>query len=310
MRILTLFLFLLFSFSLIAQPTNDDCSAADVVGTLPWTSSAIDVTSATTTGDPSNTCQANRARSIWFTFTPAATGNYYISSCQSDASLSTLPDIVLGIYTAADCNGPFTQVACDDDACTTLSLQSVINSVNLTANTTYFIVAWQYCFSGCSAPVSGANSIQLFVKQNLPPDCATLNTPANNSTNIALNTPLTWTAPSTGGTPTGYKVYLGTSNPPTTLVTTATSTSYTPSGQVPSTTYYWYIVPTNGAGDASGCDGTIFSYTTVDPPSCPGSLGTGVVNILSLPYTGTSLTNCGFGNNVTSSNATVCGSSF
>ena len=42
--------------------------------------------------------------------------------------------------------------------------------------------------------------------------------------------------------------------------------------------------------------------------TCPGSLGT-TVNIASLPYTGTALTTCGAGNEITESNATICGSS-
>ena len=42
--------------------------------------------------------------------------------------------------------------------------------------------------------------------------------------------------------------------------------------------------------------------------TCPANLGT-TVNIASLPYTGTALTTCGAGNDITSSNATICGSS-
>jgi len=58
---------------------------------------------------------------------------------------------------------------------------------------------------------------------------------------------------------------------------------------------------------------TVFNIclkTPPPPPSCPGSLGAGTVNISSLPYdSGTGQTNCGNGNNITSSNATICGSS-
>jgi len=42
--------------------------------------------------------------------------------------------------------------------------------------------------------------------------------------------------------------------------------------------------------------------------TCPGSLGT-TVNIASLPYNGAALTTCGAGNEITASNATICGSS-
>ncbi|MBL7805636.1 MAG: HYR domain-containing protein [Saprospiraceae bacterium] len=43
------------------------------------------------------------------------------------------------------------------------------------------------------------------------------------------------------------------------------------------------------------------------PPACPGGLGS-FVNV-TLPYNGVGLTNCGAGNDLTSSNTTVCGSS-
>ncbi len=46
----------------------------------------------------------------------------------------------------------------------------------------------------------------------------------------------------------------------------------------------------------------------IQAQTCPGSLGT-TVNIASLPYTGTGLTTCGAGNELTSSNVTTCGSS-
>lgn len=62
-----------------------------------------------------------------------------ISSCQSDAAGSTINDEIIGIYTAASCAGPFTEVACDDDACTTLGLQSIVTT-NLNCGTLYYIL--------------------------------------------------------------------------------------------------------------------------------------------------------------------------
>ncbi len=105
------------------------------------------------------------------------------------------------------------------------------------------------------------------------PDCATLNTPSNGAAGVALNAPLTWTAAATGGSATGYKVYLGTVNPPTTLISTVTAptTTYTPSGQAYSTTYYWYVVPVNLTGDAVGCNATVNSYTTMAVPPPPAN---------------------------------------
>ena len=96
-------------------PANDQCAGAIVIppaGPFPHLTAPVDVTFATTTGDPPlPSCQTSVSRSIWYTFTPAVTGSYTISSCQTEAPASTLPDIVLAIYTGASCAGPFTQLA-------------------------------------------------------------------------------------------------------------------------------------------------------------------------------------------------------
>ena len=96
-------------------PANDLCAGAIVIppaGPFPHLTTAVDITNATTTGDPPlPSCQTSVSRSIWYTFTPATTGSYTISSCQTEAPNSTLPDDVLTIYTsAAGCAGPFTQL--------------------------------------------------------------------------------------------------------------------------------------------------------------------------------------------------------
>jgi Secretion system C-terminal sorting domain/N-terminal domain of BNR-repeat neuraminidase len=93
------------------------------------------------------------------------------------------------------------------------------------------------------------------------------------------------------------------------------------------TGYFWltYDVPSTATGgnvlDASCVnvvkDGTTFTPATPNPtgtrtifipPTCPGGLGSPVT--ASLPYnSGTGITTCGNVNNVTSTNATICGSS-
>ena len=148
---------------------NDLCAGAIVIppaGPFPHLTSAVDVTNATTTGDPPlPSCQTSVSRSIWYTFTPATTGSYTISSCQSEAPASTLPDIVLAIYTnTGGCAGTFTQLpgvaGCDDDSCTTLGLQAIISNTTLTAGTQYYILAHKF---GTTAPVAPANAIQFRV---------------------------------------------------------------------------------------------------------------------------------------------------
>ncbi len=99
-----------------------------------------------------------------------------------------------------------------------------------------------------------------------PPMPAQNPVPANNAINVNITTPLSWA--SGGGAPTGYKVYIGTDNPPTNIVngTQQTGTSYIfPSALQYSTAYYWQIVPFNDSGDAVGCP--VWQFTTLADPT-------------------------------------------
>ncbi len=98
-----------------------------------------------------------------------------------------------------------------------------------------------------------------------PPNPAQIVSPANTAVNISINATLNWLTG--GGSPTGYKIYLGTDNPPTNIVngTVQTGTTFVPGAAFAySTTYYWQIIPTNDFGDAVGCP--VWSFTTMPDP--------------------------------------------
>ena len=82
--------------------------------------------------------------------------------------------------------------------------------------------------------------------------------PAHLSTRVMTNTQLTWQ--SGGGSPTGYKLYLGTSNPPAYLADVGNNLSYSPS-LASNTTYYWSVVPYGPGGDAVNCP--VWSFSTI-----------------------------------------------
>lgn len=158
----------------VTPPANDTCDAAQVIptGAFPVLTTPVDVTDATTTGDPPTPvgnfgqCDGVHSRSVWYSFTPTVTQDYTISSCQSDAPASTVPDIFLAVYTSSGgCAGPFTQRhgACDFGSCTTLSLQAKITT-RLEAGTQYYVVAWK---DDTNLPTTGNTTIQLSV---LPPE--------------------------------------------------------------------------------------------------------------------------------------------
>lgn len=156
----------------LAAPSNDLCGAAELIpggGPFPYLSSVVDITDAGTVGDPpSPSCQSSVSRSVWYTFTPASTGAYTFSVCSDAPTATTVEDTVLSLYFATGTCTGLAEVSggCDDDTCGAGALQSAIANINLTAGTTYYIVAWSY---GTAAPLPGAGSLQLRVVRNAPP---------------------------------------------------------------------------------------------------------------------------------------------
>lgn len=104
------------------------------------------------------------------------------------------------------------------------------------------------------------------VQQGEVPSAAQTPNPANNATDVNVNAILSWL--SGGGVVDGYKVYLGTDNPPTNLVngTIVTTASYDhPTSFIYSTAYYWKIVPFNQYGDAANCP--VWQFTSLADPT-------------------------------------------
>jgi len=106
------------------------------------------------------------------------------------------------------------------------------------------------------------------------PNPAATVSPLNNAANVIVLPALKWT--STGGNPTGYRLSVGTNNPPSNIlnnidlgnITTynvTTALSY-------NTTYYWQVTPYNTTGNATNCP--IWNFTTLADPT-----------IINLPWT-------------------------
>lgn len=183
-----------------APPANDLCSGAEVIpsaGPFPFLTLIVDIKDATTsTNDPVPGCADLFSRSIWYTFTPAVTGFYNFSSCSDAPTETTVGDNVMGIYTSLNvankCAGPFVQVpdsdssiGCSDESCGP-SFHHAAITTQLNANTTYFILVWEY---GTTTPTAGNSSSQLRVDKALPPvndTCAT-------ATPVTLNIPISGT---------------------------------------------------------------------------------------------------------------------
>ena len=101
------------------------------------------------------------------------------------------------------------------------------------------------------------------------PGAATPTAPSNSATGVAKFPAFTWTLPTTGGVPSGYRIYCDTNSNPTTLLGTVTNpyavtwTSTTALNYL--TTYYWKVVAFNSTGESTG--NTVFSFTTIPDPT-------------------------------------------
>ncbi|HLN54019.1 MAG TPA: choice-of-anchor J domain-containing protein [Lentimicrobium sp.] len=152
------------------------------------------------------------------------------------------------------------------------SIAGATNSATMDLSTTVF-------------PTSG-----LTFRYTVPaPQVAIYNAPVNGATGLPITTILNWSAPTTGGAPTGYRVYLGTDNPPTNVangVDVGMATTYDPNPDLLyASTYYWQIVPYNGTGSATGSP--VWSFST--------SLGIGalqgyITNAFGIPLGGATVT--------------------
>ncbi len=124
------------------------------------------------------------------------------------------------------------------------------------------------------------------------PTVASTPVPANSAINQLADTNLSWNAATSS--PDGYRLYLGTNNPPSNLINgtdLGNVLSYNPTANLQySTQYFWKIVSYNGYGDALNCP--VWSFTTTNDyqVSLPGvDTGSGTINpVIEIPgITGT-----------------------
>lgn len=248
-------------------PVNDEpCNAADLTigATVPVCSNTVNA-SYTSSSEPSITSCSTPNNTVWYKFTPAVDGNYVIVASIPSASTNPL-SAWFYLYTTSDCNTASAFTSAGGISCvagpTTAGSSSNITTTALTAGVTYYLYV-----DGNSGDVG---DICIRVEQApTPPSCTTILTPTDGATAVTVPVALSWTAAPTA---TGYNVYAGTTNPPTTLVATnITATNFSYAATSYNTTYYWYVVPRNTGGLATGCDGTISSFTTDAPPPPPAN---------------------------------------
>lgn len=214
---------------------------------------------------------AGAVQDVWFSF---------VAPNCSQVVIKTTP--VAGVNTAFEVDSIVSGTCGGSDlvlgvkSCTNIASTAQVDSLIFTSfipGNTYYVRVYHHPSGQGGAPVSNSQfSICLYTPA--VPTCTTNLTPANAATNVPATPTLTWTAAAGASS---YDVYLDTNNPPTTLVATVSGTSYTVSPALSyNTTYYWYVVPKNCAGAATGCSANTTSFTTSPPPpandECSGAI--------------------------------------
>ncbi|MDY0152077.1 MAG: fibronectin type III domain-containing protein, partial [Candidatus Cloacimonas sp.] len=143
---------------------------------------------------------------------------------------------------------------------------------NLTYSTTYY---WKIDPHSERGYASQNNTLPVWsftTENSLYPTQVVLVSPANGSTGSNTGVSLNWSA-GAGATPSGYRISLGTNNPPTNILNgldLGNVTTCNPAGLLANTTYYWQVVAYNSLGDSAPA--TVWSFTV---PTQEVSIGNG-----------------------------------
>jgi len=132
----------------------------------------------------------------------------------------------------------------------------------LSNGTTYY---WQIAARNAGGTTTSA--VWSFTTIVAAPAAPAVVTPSNAASSIAVNTPLSWSAPGA----TTYDVNFGTTNPPPPAASGLAASTYTPATLINNTTYFWQVVARNAGGATAG---PVWSFTTiVAPPTTPTEIG-------------------------------------
>ncbi|SKB66355.1 Por secretion system C-terminal sorting domain-containing protein [Soonwooa buanensis] len=149
-------------------------------------------------------------------------------------------------------------------------------AAGLSPLTTYY---WKVVPKNTIGSATGCTEFSFKTLDTNPPGCVTNVTPADGATGVpGGTTPLSWVAPTTGGTPVSYDVYWGTDAASLTKLGSTANTAVNITNTQYSTTYYWKVVGVNTDGtSAASCPS--YKLTTGPNPYEPycGPLAFGYV---------------------------------
>jgi len=199
-----------------------------------------------------------------FTIKPLPSCANLIASLQNGSNISVATDIEWNNVMNADgyrlsigttING--TDIVNNEDVA---SLTSYILSEDLPSETQIYVSVIPYNSSGIA---EGCTS-ESFTTQLVAPDCAILTSPANEETDVTLESTISWEDVEKTD---GYRISIGTSADSNDIVDNqdlGASTTYDHNEEFPfDTEIYVTITPYNSVGEANGCE--IQSFTTMIP---------------------------------------------
>jgi len=126
---------------------------------------------------------------------------------------------------------------------------------------------WRNDTSVLGNPPVGIDNISITYTEaaDEPPNAVAL-APLNGANDIFIQQTLQWRASTEGAAPTGYKLYFGTTNPPSYIGDLGLVTSWSPvPALIWAQQYFWQVIPYNGFGDATNCP--IWTFTTGADPT-------------------------------------------
>lgn len=187
---------------------------------------------------------------------------------------------------------------------TPVSSATITGASTLTTNVTGLTAGTQYFFRVRTVSAAGTSawSNVVAVTTHVAAPSAPVDSTTVVSTPADVTVTLSWTAPAGGET--GFRIERSTddfADPANTVVLeTVSGTTYTDTGVVPSTTYYYRIVATNGL-DAVGTVSVPVTTLPLQPPAAPTGLtavasgsGDPVVPVVVLTWTDASSNEAGF----------------
>ena len=250
-----------FAIVVYAPAVNDDCSGAKTLTNLTNTScvtgqnSATDNTGSATASPEAAVC-GTPDDDVWYKFTAVDTKTHIqvVGTGSFDAAFQ----VFNGGVSPGSCGTKTSVICVNTNGAGALDSTTVLTTIG----NTYYVRIYH---AGVGS-VAG-ETFTVCIRSIPPPNCTTNISPANGATGVAVspNTVFTWNAAASAD---NYDLYYGITNPPTTVVN-STTTSATVTGLSGTTLYYWYVVPKNVGGSATGCVSNVTSFTTSAPCNTP-----------------------------------------